>query len=437
MSEQLLQIGPGAYLPPPSAQRRPDGSRHYVGVTYAAPIGYRPLQLDVWVPDRPVPPPLVVWIHGGGFQFGDRRHLPPTLRPDQIFQQLMDAGLAVATLDYRLAREAPFPAQLHDAKAAIRYLRAHAEIFGVDTHAIGVWGESAGGHLAALVGLTAHRPDLEGSLGVVGPSSSVDAVVDWYGVSDIPSLPVLVPPPGVTLPPELREQPTEVLLAGVDEATRRDASPTTHVHAGAPPFLLAHGTADPVVPHSQSEALASALRGAGVPVRLVSVPEAGHVFRGCEDIDAIVHMSVDYLAEKLLRHRDGDIGKTGAPQPASDRRAFFEGFIELMYRRRDVRAAFDGYVAAAYIQHNPGLPDGRDVARDALAEKFSDPAFSVEVVRMLVDGDLCALHLRARREGDPGGAVVDIYRADGDRIVEHWDVIQPWPAQSANDHPMF
>jgi predicted SnoaL-like aldol condensation-catalyzing enzyme len=120
-----------------------------------------------------------------------------------------------------------------------------------------------------------------------------------------------------------------------------------------------------------------------------------------------------------------------------DRRAFFDGFVELMYGRRDVRAAFDTYVALDYVQHNPGLPDGRDAARDALAEKFGDPAFSIDVVRTLVDGDLCALHLRPARHGRPAAAVVDIYRAEGDKIVEHWDVIQPWPSTAANDHPMF
>jgi predicted SnoaL-like aldol condensation-catalyzing enzyme len=124
-------------------------------------------------------------------------------------------------------------------------------------------------------------------------------------------------------------------------------------------------------------------------------------------------------------------------QPATDRNAFFAAFADLMYRRKEVREAFDTYVASDYVQHNPGLPDGRDAARDALAVKFADPAFSVEVVRSIVDGDVCALHLRARRDGEPVAALVDIYRAEGDRIVEHWDVIQPWPAGSANDHPMF
>jgi predicted SnoaL-like aldol condensation-catalyzing enzyme len=125
------------------------------------------------------------------------------------------------------------------------------------------------------------------------------------------------------------------------------------------------------------------------------------------------------------------------PPTPVDRRAFFTDFAELMYARGEVRTAFDRYVAADYVQHNPGLPDGRDAARDALAEKFADPGFDTEVVRLIVDGDLCVLHIRARRDGEPVAAVVDIYRAERDRIVEHWDVIQPWPPSAANDHPMF
>ena len=93
--------------------------------------------------------------------FGDRRYLPPTLRPDQLFDELLAAGLAVATIDYRLSLEAKFPAQLYDAKAAVRYLRTHADQLGLDPGRIGVWGESAGGHLAAMVGLTGERSDLE------------------------------------------------------------------------------------------------------------------------------------------------------------------------------------------------------------------------------------------------------------------------------------
>lgn len=170
--------GPPRFLPPPQPTRWKDGSWHYSGVTYAAPMGYRPLLLDLWVPDGHMSPPLVVWIHGGAWLFGDRRYLPETLRPNQLFDESLAAGLAIASIDYRHSREAPFPAQLHDSKAAIRYLRAHSDELGIDTDRIGVWGESAGGHLAALLGLTGQRQDLEGDLGAVGPSSAVDVVVD-------------------------------------------------------------------------------------------------------------------------------------------------------------------------------------------------------------------------------------------------------------------
>jgi acetyl esterase/lipase len=90
------------------------------------------------VPSSTSPPPLVVWIHGGAWMFGDRRYLPQTLRPNQLFDELTAAGLAVATIDYRHALEAKFPAQLHDAKAAIRYLRAHADVLGTDASRLGV-----------------------------------------------------------------------------------------------------------------------------------------------------------------------------------------------------------------------------------------------------------------------------------------------------------
>src|SRR6476659_1472651 len=103
--------GPARFLPPPGPTRRSDGSLVCSGVTYAAPAGYRPLQLDVWVTASDTPPPLVVWVHGGGWTMGDRRYLPETLRPDQLFEALLAAGLALATVDYRLSGEAVFPAQ--------------------------------------------------------------------------------------------------------------------------------------------------------------------------------------------------------------------------------------------------------------------------------------------------------------------------------------
>ncbi|MGY1625161.1 alpha/beta hydrolase fold domain-containing protein [Geodermatophilus sp. SYSU D00965] len=304
-AETTEWAGPTRFLPPTEPARRPDGSLHHVGVTYAVAFGYRPLQLDLWVPATEHPAPLVVWIHGGGFMFGDRRHLPETLRPDQVFEALVDAGLAVATIDYRHALEAPFPAQLHDAKAAVRYLRAHARELGISTERIGVWGESAGGHIAALLGLTAHRPDLEGAHGVVGPSSAVDVVVDWYGPADLATMPRATPPPevAVKLPPELQVPPEDQLTRGLEGAALADASPITHVTADAPPFLLVHGTEDWLVPCAQSEQLAAALTAAGAPVELVPVEGAGHIWLGSDEVDAIVERSVRFLADALLEVR--------------------------------------------------------------------------------------------------------------------------------------
>ena len=300
-AETTEWAGPARFLPPTEPTRREDGALHYSGVTYAATAGYRPLQLDLWVPESSTPPPLVVWIHGGGWMIGDRRYLPGTLRPNQLFDALLDAGFAVATIDYRLALEAPFPAQLHDAKAAVRYLRAHGDVLGIDTGRIGVWGESAGGHLAALVGLTGHRADLEGGIGVVGESSAVDVVVDWYGPADFTTMPRMAPPPHIAakLEPAMQTPPEDSLTRGLEGSAYADASPVTHVTPDSPPFLLVHGTADWLVPYAQSQQLEAALVAANVPVRLVPVEGAEHIFDGCADIDAVVQLSVDYLAEHL------------------------------------------------------------------------------------------------------------------------------------------
>ena len=294
-------VGPERFLPPPEPRVQADGSTRYEGITYAVAPGYRPLQLDVWLPASPTPPPLVVWIHGGGWMFGDRRYLPETLRPNQLFEELVAAGLGVATIDYRHALEAQFPAQLHDAKAAIRYLRAHAAALGVNTERIGVWGESAGGHIAALVGLTGRRPDLEGAIGVLRQSSAVDVVVDWYGPADLALQPRERRSAEIVakLPPEMLTPPEDLMAGGQDERSLSAASPITYVTSGAPPFLLVHGTADTVVPYAQSEVLAQALTQNGVPVRLVPIDGADHIFNGHDGVDSVVQLSVEYLAEAL------------------------------------------------------------------------------------------------------------------------------------------
>lgn len=274
---------------PVRPRTRPDGVARYDGIGYGLITGFRPLLLDLWVPPSRTPPPVAVWIHGGGWWEGDRRYLPPTLPPDSLFERAVAAGLAIASVDYRLSAEATFPAQLHDVKAAIRYLRRFAADLGVDGARIGVGGESAGGHLAALAGLVGcDDPGLEGDVGVRGPSSAVRCVLDWYGVNDLAA--VDLNHPGDPLVP---------LLGGTSAELVDRASPVRYVTAEAPPFLLIHGEADSVVPIAQSEALHSLLRQAGGTSELVRVPGADHCFAGSPDVDAILDRSVAFWVRTL------------------------------------------------------------------------------------------------------------------------------------------
>lgn len=278
-------------------------------VSYAIAVGFRRLAMDIWLPRRAsAPVPLVVWIHGGAFQLGDRRELPPTFAPDSVFRLLNEAGIACATVDYRHALEAPFPAQLHDIKAAVRYLRGHADALGIDPERIGAWGESAGGHLAALLGLTGDRADLEGGLGVQGQSSAVTAVVDFYGVSSLPDMPPMDTPPGLmsgplvaAVPPGMSMEPGPMLVGGsADPASLAAASPLGYVTAGAPPFLLIHGDSDGLVPLSQSELLSDALTSAGVRNDLITVEGGDHCFFFAEDqLDGILRTAIDYFSREL------------------------------------------------------------------------------------------------------------------------------------------
>jgi acetyl esterase/lipase len=291
------------------AQWGPKGADIWTSLNYSAPNGYRELELDIFVPsNRTRPVGCVIWIHGGAWLFGDRKFPPAEWPEGLLFQSIVDAGLAVATIDYRHSREAPFPAQLHDGKAAIRYLREFADTFGIDPNRFGVWGESAGGHLAALVALVGDNDELEGTDGVVGRSSAVSAVVDYYGVGNLATM----PPLAGSFPPEWIEElnrasggtlldPVAIFLAGspLPAATVGAlASPVTHVTASAPPFLLVHGTSDQVVPYAQSVELHAALEAAGAEAELVPVPGADHVFVGVDPAPLIAR-AVEFLAAKL------------------------------------------------------------------------------------------------------------------------------------------
>jgi acetyl esterase/lipase len=278
-------------------------------LTYARAIGFRPLKMDIWLPRQVAGPvPLVVWVHGGAFQLGDRRELPPTFAPDSVFRLLNEAGIACATVDYRHSLEAPFPAQLHDLKAAVRYLREFSADLGIDPARFGAWGESAGGHLAALLGLTGERADLEGGLGAQEHPSGVSAVVDFYGVSSLVDIPPMNMPDGL-FPPALTAavpvgmslQPERMLVGGSgSRELLAAASPVSYVAPGAPPFLLIHGDRDALVPHSQTDLLAAALAEAGVEHQVVTIKGGDHCFFGAEDqLDTILATAVGYFSRKL------------------------------------------------------------------------------------------------------------------------------------------
>ena len=296
-----------AYRSPASAGRSavPHGATAFLGLTYGMPPGYRELGIDVYVPsERSGPVPCVIWIHGGAWLTGHRGYFPDLWPHDIVLSTLIERGYAVATIDYRHAREASFPAQLHDAKAAVRYLRHFADEFGIDENRIAAWGESAGGHLAALLGLVDGRPDLEGTIGVPGADSGVAAVVDWYGVSDVTTMPKLgeaFAQDGAD-PGAPTEEPIDIALSGVVDriAAEFDFSPVNHASIVAPPFLIAHGEDDGLVPFSQGEQLRDRLLAVGAPVIFRAVPGADHVWIGV-DMQPLVTEAVDFLDSVLRR----------------------------------------------------------------------------------------------------------------------------------------
>lgn len=231
-------------------------------------------KLDLYVPENSESPlPLVIWIHGGGWRRGDKGMVERQL-------YLLEHGFAMASINYRLSHNAKFPAQIHDCKAAIRYLRKHAAKYGLDSQRFGVWGSSAGGHLVALMGTSGDVKRLEGKLGVTGVSSRVQAVCDFFGPTDFTALRDRPPNPNIKSDDPLM-QPIPRLLGGMvsdKKELARLASPATHVSADDPPFLIMHGDQDPLVPYQQSEILDGLLEKKGVDSTLVIVPGHGHGF---------------------------------------------------------------------------------------------------------------------------------------------------------------
>jgi acetyl esterase/lipase len=293
---------PAHEAPLPQAHAGPGGVRALLGVPYAALPGIRPLELDLFLPaDTGEPAPLVVFLHGGGWRVGSRRSAGPAYAASSPFEHLAQAGVAVASVDYRLSGEAVWPAQLHDAKAAVRWLRSRAGTLGIAPDRIAAWGESAGGHLAEMLGLTGSDDSLEGDVGVTGVSSAVSAVVSWYGPSDIAA----VATDAGTDPRDPSAREAQLLGAPPQTVPDRaaQASPITHVSSGAPPFLLLHGRDDRLVPCAQSRRLHASLRQAGVEAELDVLEGADHMWMGSPEAPQIaLERTTEFLQRRLGAH---------------------------------------------------------------------------------------------------------------------------------------
>jgi acetyl esterase/lipase len=312
--------------PPHAAAADPTHS----DIIYAS-IADRPLRLDLYLPEPDLrgPVPLVLYVHGGGWLSGDKRPLPAALGT------LLDHGIAVAGVQYRLTSQAwmfggvspIFPAQIHDLKAAVRWVRTNGAGYGIDPERVAAWGMSAGGHLAALLGTSAGVVELEGPASG-GVSTRLSAVVDYFGPTDILFITTdrRWPPGGIDH--DVRSSPESKLMgwsqpgqglgdirsnlanpaAPYPQLVARcvAANPTTHVSPDDPPFFIAHGTSDTIVPLLQSIKLADALGAAGVAVEYHPIAGAPHDDLGAATDQAAVAFLVRTLLDPPSPDLNGD-----------------------------------------------------------------------------------------------------------------------------------
>ncbi len=302
LASNTLAQPPGKPKPKPGLLSRiPDNVLVERDVEYGR-AGDRPLLLHMLRPkDRGEKPlPVVVFIHGGAWRGGSRDGGIPQLAPLAATGQY--AGVSAG---YRLTGEAIWPAQIHDCKAAIRWVRANAKKYNLAPEKIGVWGNSAGGHLVSLLGTSGGVKELEGANGSPDQSSRVTCVVDFCGPSDFIEFARFK---RTAMPATASPQSPESLLLGGPVFEKKDlarqASPVTYASADDPPFLIVHGTDDPLVPYNQAELLYAALKKAGARPLLVKIEGGGHGFGGPE-----VSARVRAFFDKHLRGQDVTISE--------------------------------------------------------------------------------------------------------------------------------
>ena len=247
-----------------------------------ATVDGKSLGLDLYLPADVTSPALLVWVHGGAWTSGTKAGVPA---------KLLQSRMAIASVDFRQSTEARFPAQVHDIKAAIRFLRARAAAYGYRSERLAIAGSSSGAHLAALVGVTNGHPQLEGTVGEhLDRSSSVQAIVSYFGASNLTTILSQSTPHGL----KVREPALRRLLGAPPDEARELAtlaSPVAHVDANDPPLFLLHGDQDPQMPINQSHELEGAYAKIRLDVQLRVVHGAAHggeMFYSPESLDPVL-----------------------------------------------------------------------------------------------------------------------------------------------------
>ena len=253
---------------PPSVEAKVD-------IPYAATDHTRQ-RLDLYLPKIRATGkklPVLVFVHGGAWLGGDKGH-----GRGQVMPFVAEGKCAGVSAGYRLSQETKWPAQIHDCKAAIRWVKAHAEDYGLDADHIVVWGASAGGHLVAMLGTSAGVPEMDGKIGPhTDKDTKVAGVIDFFGPTDFAKMNSQRLPG--TMDHDAVEAPEGKLLGAPVQSVPdkvKSANPVTYVDKADPPFLIVHGDKDPLVPHGQSELLKAALEKAGVANELYTVQGGGH-----------------------------------------------------------------------------------------------------------------------------------------------------------------
>jgi len=235
-------------------------------IVYASVDG-KELKLDVYIPAKPVTQGLLVWVHGGAWRGGTKDGVP------KVFPE---SGIPTASIEFRQSTEARFPAQVHDIKAAIRFLRAKASTLGCHADKIIIAGSSSGAHLAALVGVTNGNAELEGKVGdYLQQSSDVQGILDYFGATNLTTILTQSTPFGLNM----RKPALELLLGAQPEQNVQLAtlaSPVFHVDSNDPPLFIFHGEQDPQMPISQSHELTGAYKRTDLDVQFEVVYGAAH-----------------------------------------------------------------------------------------------------------------------------------------------------------------